>query len=224
MNYTFQFTEVFKELPYLLGGAVITLQIAFITFWSGAVIGIFGALAKAYGGPVSRRIATYYVTFFTNTPALVQIFLLYYALPEAGILLSSMAAVLIGLTLNSGAYLTEILRAGVVSVRVSEMEAATALGMSRLQLLRYVMLPHIAKTIYAPLSNFFVWLVLGSSLAALFGVEELTGRAINISTTSLRSIETFSVVALIYVVLTIFASASLALVGRLAFRVKAKVF
>ena len=224
MNYTFQFTEVFKELPYLLGGAVITLQIAFITFWSGAVIGIFGAMAKAYGGPVSRRIATYYVTFFTNTPALVQIFLLYYALPEAGILLSSMAAVLIGLTLNSGAYLTEILRAGVVSVRVSEMEAATALGMSRLQLLRYVMLPHIAKTIYAPLSNFFVWLVLGSSLAALFGVEELTGRAINISTTSLRSIETFSVVALIYVVLTIFASASLALVGRLAFRVKAKVF
>lgn len=224
MNYTFQFTEVFKELPYLLGGAVITLQIAFITFWSGAIIGIFGALAKAYGGPVSRRIATYYVTFFTNTPALVQIFLLYYALPEAGILLSSMAAVLIGLTLNSGAYLTEILRAGVVSVRVSEMEAATALGMSRLQLLRYVMLPHIAKTIYAPLSNFFVWLVLGSSLAALFGVEELTGRAINISTSSLRSIETFSVVALIYVVLTILASASLAVVGRLAFRVKAKVF
>lgn len=224
MNYTFQFSEVFKELPYLLGGALITLEIAFITFWTGAVIGIFGALAKVYGGPVSSRVASYYVTFFTNTPALVQIFLLYYALPDAGLLLSSMAAVLIGLTLNAGAYLTEILRAGVISVRVSEMEAAAALGMSRLQLLRYVMLPHIAKTIYAPLSNFFVWLVLGSSLAALFGVEELTGRAINISTTSLRSIETFTVVALIYVVLTVVASGSLALVGRLAFRVRAKVF
>jgi polar amino acid transport system permease protein len=224
VDYTFQFTEVFKELPYLLGGAVITLQIAFISFWSGAFIGIFGALAKVYGGPVSKRLASYYVTFFTNTPALVQIFLLYYALPEAGVLLSSMAAVLIGLTLNSGAYLTEILRAGVISVRASEMEAAAALGMSRLQLLRYVLLPHIAKTIYAPLSNFFVWLVLGSSLAALFGVEELTGRAINISTASLRSIETFTIVALIYVVLTVLASGSLALVGRLAFRVKAKVF
>ena len=224
MNYTFQFTEVFKELPYLLGGAIITLEIAFITFWCGAFIGIFGAIAKVYGGPVSSRVASYYVTFFTNTPALVQIFLLYYALPDAGVLLSSMAAVLIGLTLNAGAYLTEILRAGVVSVRVSEMEAATALGMSRLQLLRYVMLPHIAKTIYAPLSNFFVWLVLGSSLAALFGVEELTGRAINVSTANLRSIETFTVVAAIYVVLTVVASLSLALVGRLAFRVKAKVF
>ena len=224
MDYTFQFAEVFKELPYLLFGAVITLQIAFIAFWGGAFIGIFGAVAKVYGGPISSRIASYYVTFFTNTPALVQIFLLYYALPEIGVLLSSMAAVLIGLTLNAGAYLTEILRAGVLSVRVSEMEAATALGMSRLQLLRYVLLPHIAKTIYAPLSNFFVWLVLGSSMAALFGVEELTGRAINVSTANLRSIETFTVVAAIYIVLTVLASMSLALIGRLAFRVKAKVF
>lgn len=224
MDYTFQFNEVYKELPYLLGGALVTLQIAFISFWGGAFIGMFGAVAKVYGGPVSSRFAGYYVTFFTNTPALVQIFLLYYALPDAGILLSSMVAVLIGLTLNAGAYLTEILRAGVVSVRTSEMEAATALGMSRLQLLRYVMLPHIAKTIYAPLSNFFVWLVLGSSMAALFGVEELTGRAINVSTVNLRSIETFTVVAAIYVVLTVLASTSLAVVGRLAFRVKAKVF
>lgn len=224
MDYTFQFTEVLEELPYLLGGAIVTLQIAFISFWGGAFIGIFGAIAKVYGSPLSRRITSSYVVFFTNTPALVQIFLLYYALPDAGVLLSSMAAVLIGLTLNAGAYLTEILRAGVISVRRTEMEAATALGMSRLQLLRYVMLPHIAKTIYAPLSNFFVWLVLGSSLAALFGVEELTGRAINVSTANLRSIETFTVVAAIYVILTILASSSLALVGRLAFRVRAKVF
>jgi len=224
MDYTFQFAEVLKELPYLLGGAVVTLQIAFITFWAGAFIGIFGAIAKVYGGNAARRIASSYVIIFTNTPALVQIFLLYYALPDAGILLGSMTAVLIGLTLNAGAYLTEILRAGVISVRRSEMEAATTLGMSRLQLLRYVMLPHIAKTIYAPLSNFFVWLVLGSSLAALFGVEELTGRAINISTANLRSIETFTIVAAIYVVLTVLASSSLALVGRWAFRVKAKVF
>jgi polar amino acid transport system permease protein len=224
MDYAFQFSEVFDELPYLLGGAAVTLQIAFVTFWAGAFVGIFGALAKVYGGPLSSRIANGYVVFFTNTPALVQIFLLYYALPDAGVLLSSMTAVLIGLTLNSGAYLTEILRAGVISVRRSEMEAATALGMSRLQLLRYVMLPHIAKTIYAPLSNFFIWLVLGSSLAALFGVEELTGRAINISTSNLRSIETFIVVAGIYIVITVIASSSLALVGRWAFRVKAKVF
>ena len=224
MDYTFQFSEVLEDLPYLLGGAVVTLQIAFIAFWGGAILGIFGAIAKVYGRESVRRITSAYVIFFTNTPALVQIFLLYYALPDAGILLPPMTAVLIGLVLNSGAYLTEILKAGVISVRRSEMEAATALGMSGLQILRFVMLPHIAKTIYAPLSNFFIWLVLGSSLAALFGVEELTGRAINISTTSFRSIETFIVVAGIYVILTIIASTSLALVGRWAFRVKAKIF
>ncbi len=224
MDYTFQFSEVLEDLPYLLGGAIITLQIAFIAFWGGAIIGIFGAVAKVYGHQTVRKITSTYVILLTNTPALVQIFLLYYALPDAGILLPPMTAVLIGLVLNSGAYLTEILRAGVISVRRSEMEAATALGMSGLQILRFVMLPHIAKTIYAPLSNFFIWLVLGSSLAALFGVEELTGRAINISTTSFRSIETFTVVAAIYIILTIIASTSLALVGRWAFRVKAKIF
>jgi polar amino acid transport system permease protein len=224
MDYTFQFSEVFAELPYLLGGATITLQIAFIAFWGGALIGLGGALAKVYGGSLARRLASGYVTLLTNTPALVQIFLLYYALPDLGVLLEPLTAVLIGLVLNSGAYLTEILRAGVISVRRSEIEAATTLGMSQLQIVRYVMLPHIAKTIYAPLSNFFVWLVLGSSLAALFGVEELTGRAINISTANLRSIETFTVVAIIYVLLTVVASTSLALVGRFAFRVKAKVF
>lgn len=224
MEYTLQFSAVFEELPYLLGGAWVTLQIAFVTFWCGAVIGIFGAVAKVYGGGISRGITNYYVVAITNTPALVQIFLLYYALPEAGILLGPMTCVLIGLTLNAGAYLTEILRAGVISVRRSEIEAGVTLGMSGLQILCYVMLPHIAKTIYAPLSNFFIWLVLGSSLAALFGVEDLTGRAINISTANLRSIETFIVVAGIYVVLTVIASTSLALVGRYAFRVKAKVF
>lgn len=224
MDYTFQFSAVLDSLPYLLGGAAVTLQIAFISFWGGAVIGLFGAVAKVYGRKVLRRVVSAYVIFFTNTPALVQIFLLYYALPDAGVLLPPMTAVLIGLVLNSGAYLTEILRAGVISVRRSEMEAAITLGMSGLQIVRFVMLPHIAKTIYAPLCNFFVWLVLGSSLAALFGVEELTGRAINISTESFRSIETFTVVAVIYVLLTVVASTSLALVGRWAFRVKAKVF
>lgn len=224
MNYTFQFSTVIGELPYLLGGAAVTLQIAFVSFFGGAFIGLFGAIAKVYGGKIARRTASAYVILLTNTPALVQIFLLYYALPDAGILLEPLTAVLIGLVLNAGAYLTEILRAGVISVRRSEIEAATTLGMSQLQIVRFVMLPHIAKTIYAPLSNFFVWLVLGSSLAALFGVEELTGRAINISTANLRSIETFTVVAAIYVVLTVIASTSLALLGRWAFRVRAKVF
>lgn len=224
MNYTFQFADVIAELPYLLGGALVTLQIVFISFFVGAVLGLFGALGKVYGPAPLQRAISAYVVFITNTPALVQVFVLYYALPDAGILLSSMAAVLIGLTLNSAAYLTEIIRAGVISVRQAEMDAAIALNMSRGQILRFVLLPHIARTIYPPLSNFFIWLMLGSSMAALFGVEELTGRAINISSVNLRTIETFSVVALIYIGLTLIASTALALLGRFAFRVKARIF
>lgn len=224
MNYTFQFGEVFSELPYLLGGAVITVQIVFISFFVGAVLGLFGALGKVYGPRPVQRAINAYVVFVTNTPALVQIFILYYALPDAGILLGSMTAVVLGLTLNSAAYLTEIIRAGVVSVRQTEIDAALTINMGRLQILRHVLLPHIAKTIFPPLSNFFIWLMLGSSIAALFGVEELTGRAINISSVSLRTLETFAVVAVIYIGLTLLASSVLALIGRFVFRVRGRFF
>ncbi|PDQ19717.1 ABC transporter [Mesorhizobium sanjuanii] len=224
MNYTFQFGVVFAQLPYLLGGALLTLEVAFLSFWLGAVIGLFGALGKMYGGRAIRWLINAYVVFFTNTPALVQIFFLFYALPDVGVLLTPMTAVVIGMTLNSGAYLTDILRAGILSVRREEIETAQVLGMSGPQMVRFVILPHIAKTIYAPLSNFFIWLVLGSSMAAIFGVEELTGRAINISTQNLRTIETFAVIAVIYIALTFIASIALALVGRWAFRVRARIF
>jgi polar amino acid transport system permease protein len=224
MTYTLQFSDVLRQLPYLAGGAGLTLEIAFVSFWLGAAIGLAGALGKMRGGPIVRRLVAFYVVILTNTPALVQIFFLFYALPDAGITLTPMTAVLIGMTLNSGAYLTDILRSGIASVRTSELETAETLGMSRLQVVRYVILPHIAKTIYAPLCNFFVWLVLGSSIGAIFGVEELTGRAINISSANMRTIETFSVVAAIYVALTFVASIALALTGRYAFRVKARIF
>ncbi|MEE4111064.1 MAG: ABC transporter permease subunit, partial [Halieaceae bacterium] len=128
------------------------------------------------------------------------------------------------LTLNSAAYLTEIIRAGVVSVRQTEVEAAVTLNMGPVQILHHVLLPHIARTVFPPLSNFFIWLMLGSSIAALFGVEELTGRAINISTANLRTIETFLVVAVIYVVLTLLASGALAFLGRRVFGVRERLF
>ena len=224
MNYTFQYSVVLDKLPYLAAGAIVTLEIAFLAFWMGAVIGLFGALAKLRGGRILRGIVNAYVVFFTNTPALVQIFFLFYALPDIGILLDPFTAVVIGLTVNTGAYLTEILRGGILSVRRAELETAEVLGMSHAQTLRYVILPHIAKTLFAPLSNFFIWMVLGSSIASIFGVEELTGRAINISTSNMRTIETFSVVAVTLKHLTIIASAALALIGRWAFRVTARIF
>lgn len=224
MNYTFQYSVVLQQLPYLIGGAIVTLEVAFLSFWLGTIIGLAGAVAKLRGGRIVRAVVSAYVTFFTNTPVLVQIFFLFYALPDVGVVLDPFSAVVIGITINTGAYMTEILRGGILSVRQTEIETAEVLGMSHWQTLRYVILPHIAKTLFAPLSNFFIWLVLGSSIASIFGVEELTGRAVNISTQNLRTIETYSVIALIYILLTVIASAALALVGRWAFRVRARIF
>ena len=225
MNYTFQYGVVWRDFGALMEGAWLTFQLGVLSFWGGALIGLTLAALKNFGGRVIAALVDAYVVFLTNTPALIQIYFLYFGLPEVGIRWSSEACLLIGLTLNAGAYLTMIMRAGFLSVRRTEMEAGAVLGMSRLQQLRYVIAPHIAKTIYPALANFFiVILVMGTSIGAVIGVDELTGQAINLATVNYRWLEFFSVVAVIYVVLTFIASIGLALLGRWAFRVRAKVF
>lgn len=223
MDYTLQYGQVWPHLPYLLAGAWLSIQIAFLAFCGGLFIGTACAAATTFGSAPVRRLVGAYVTFFVNTPQLVQIYFLYFALPDWGIFLSSYAAVLIGMTLNAGAYLAIIQRAGFESRRQSEMEAAEVLGLSRLQQIRYVILPHVAKVLFPPLSNHYIIMTLGTSMAAIFGVEELTGRAFNVNAETFRSLEVFSVVAVIYVVLTLLASVSLSLFGRFAFRAKMRL-
>jgi polar amino acid transport system permease protein len=223
MSYTLQFGQVWHYLPYLLAGAWITLQISFLAFWGGMVIGLLGAAGLTYGGRLTRAFVGAYVTFFTNTPGLVQIYFYFYAMPEFGVVLTSYQAVLLGLTLNAGAYITLIQRGGFLSVRQNELDAAATLGMSLIQSVRYVIIPHIARVLYAPLSSKFILMVLGSAVGGVFGLEELTGRTINANSESFRAIELFSMTALIYVALTILASALLAVIGRFVFRVKVSV-
>jgi polar amino acid transport system permease protein len=127
------------------------------------------------------------------------------------------------MTLNAGAYLTEIQRAGLASVRQSEIEAAETLGMTRLQQVRYVILPHIIRVLFPPLSNQYILVTLGTSMASVFGVEELTGRALNINATTFRSIEIFSMTAGIYVAVTLLASLSLAAAGHYLFRARMRL-
>lgn len=223
MSYTLQFGQVWEYLPYLAAGAWISLQIAFFAFLGGMVLGLLGAMGKSFGPVWIKKIIQGYVVFFMNTPQLVQIYFLYFALPDAGILLSSYEAVLIGMTLNAGAYLTEIQRAGFESVHQNELDAAETLGMSRWQSVRYVILPHIMRVLFPPLSNHYILMTLGTSMAAIFGVEELTGRAFNVNAETFRSIEVFSLTAGLYVVITLIASILLALLGRHLFRARMRI-
>jgi polar amino acid transport system permease protein len=224
VQYSIHFGQVVKYIPYLLGGAWLSFQIAFLAFCGGMVIGLAGAMAKTFGNRFQRGIVNAYVTFFTNTPQLVQIYFIFFGLPQFGLVLSPYEAVLVGMTINAGAYATEIQRAGFLSVHRSELEAAETVGMSLLQSVRYVILPHLAKVLYPPFSNLYIIMTLGTSMAAIFGVEELTGRSFNVNATTFRSIEVFSITAGLYILVTIVASFVLLYLGRWLFRVKGKVF
>jgi len=219
-----QFGQILPYLPDFLRGALLSLQIAFLAFAMGLGIGLLGASVLRFGPRAARLLVRAYVGFFTNTPQLVQVFFLFYALPEAGILLTPFQAVLLGMTLNAGAYLTEIQRAGFDSVRREEIEAAETLGFSRVQMVWYVIAPHVVRTLYPALSSQYIIMTLGTSMAAIFGVEELTGRALNANAISFRSIEIFSITAILYVGITIVASAVLFALGRWLFRVRRGVF
>lgn len=223
MNYVLHYGQVTPYLPYLLGGALVSLWISALAFAGGLVIGVLGAFGRIYGGPVLSRVIYAYYIFFTNTPQLVQIFFLFYGLADFGLLLTPFQAVWLGLTLNAGAYLIEIQKAGFLSTRASELEASETLGMSRLQQLRFVIIPHIARVLFPPLSNQFIIVIMGSSMGAIFGLEELTGRAVNVNGQTFRALEVFSLAGLIYFVVTLLATVGLALVGRLALRVPMRI-
>ncbi len=151
-------------------------------------------------------------------------FFIFYGLPEIGILWSPYVCILVNLALNAGAFLADVFRGGINSVRKTELEAAEVMGFSLLAQVRYVIAPHIAKSLYPPIANLYIIFILGSALASIFGVEELTGRAFNVDAETFRSIEIYTIAAGLYVLMTIAASMFLAALGRYAFRVKTKVF
>ena len=224
MNYKFQFGVVFDNLDALLQGAILTFVLGLSAFAGGLAVGAVCAAIRSHGPRPLRWLTTSYVVFFTNTPALIQIYVLYFGLPEVGIRWSAEACVLIGLILNAGAYLTLILGAGFLSVHRAEIEAAETLGLTTVQKVRYIILPHTARMVYPAIANFFVvLLVMGTSVGAVVGVDELTGQAINLSTVNYRWLEYFIAIAVIYVALTFLASVLLGVFGRRFFRVKAGV-
>ena len=223
MGYTLIYSQVTEYIPYLLAGAWISLQIVILAFSGGMFFGLILASIKTFGNVTLRRIVIFYVTFFTNTPQLVQIYFLFFALPEIGILLSPYVAVLIGMTLNAAAYMCEIQRAGFLSVRQNELDAARTMSFSIVQQVRFVILPHIMKVLFPPLSNHYILMTLGTSMAAIFGVEELTGRAFNINSETFRSVEIFSITALIYIIITFIATLLLAIIGKYLFKAKIRI-
>jgi polar amino acid transport system permease protein len=217
-GYVFQFRLVFQEFPSLLDGAWLTIHLSLLTLVGSLVIGTLGAVCRLSASPWLRRPATWYVEGIRNTPLLVQLFFIYFGLGQVSIDVPNYLAALIGLVVNNGAYLTEIVRAGIEAIPRSQQDASVSLGMSYPQRMRHVIFPQAFRVIYPPLCNQFVGIVLFSSLVSVIAVEDLALRGKMIISRNFRSFETYIVVTGMYVVMTLTISTALKLLGRRAFR------
>ena len=217
-GYVFQFRPVFQDLPMLLDGALTTLHISLLTLFFSFVVGTAGALCRMSRVRWLHGPATWYVEFIRNTPLLVQLFFIYFGLSQVDIQVPNYVAGLIGLVVNNSAYLTEIIRTGIQAVHKGQFEAGLSLGLSFPQLMRRVVFPQAFRVIYPPLCNQFVGIILWSSLVSTIAVEDLAMRGKQLASTTFRSFETYIVLTLIYVVMTLMVSGTLKLVGRRLFR------
>ncbi len=202
MSYKFDFAFMADRWPDFVAGAWLTIQLTVLSIALGFALGTVCALARVYGGPVVRRLVGAYVEAIRNTPLLIQIFIVYFGLSSLGLKLSADISAVIALTVNMGAYSTEIMRAGIQSIQRTQLEAADCLGLTRLQIILHVVLLPAMERVYPALSSQFVLLMLASSITSQISVEELTAVANNVQSDTYRSFEVYVVVAIVYLVLS----------------------
>ena len=185
-------------LPTLLKGAGITVGISVVSMAIAVTLGLFLTLVRLYGTRWMAAFATAYIEFYRGTPLLVQLYILYYGLPNIGITLSPLAAAFIGLGMCYAAYEAELYRAGINAVPKGQMESALSLGMSRNRALRWVVLPQALRIATPGITNDFIALFKDSSLVSVIAMVELTKTYNILAATTLRFFELGLVVAILY--------------------------
>ncbi len=203
---------ILNALPSLLIGALVTLQITALSVLLGMVGGSLIGIARLSPIVPLRWATRAYIDFFRGTPLLVQIFMIYFGLPALaqsfGVTLrfDRLLAAVVALSLNSAAYIGEIVRAGIQSIDPGQAEAANSLGMSGVQTMRYIIFPQALRRMIPPLGNEFITLLKDTSLVAVIGFEELFRRGQLIVADTYRAFEIYTAVALVYLVLTLASS------------------
>ena len=211
----FNFDLVVNSFPLLLVGAGVTIKITALSVALGVVIGLFVGIARISRIKILRVLAAIYVDFFRGTPLLVQIFLVYFALPViTGQRVDPFVAAIVSCGINSGAYVAEIFRAGIQSIDKGQMEAGRSLGMTWVQTMRYIIVPQAFKRVIPPLGNEFIALLKDSSLVSVIGFEELTRRGQLIIAKTYGSLEIWLSVAVIYLAMTLTISRFVAYLER----------
>lgn len=209
------FELIEKALPILLLGAGVTIEITAVSVFIGFCIGLFVGIARICKVKVLRILAAIYADCIRGTPLLEQIFLIYFALPiVTGHRVEPFVAAVAACGINSGAYVSEIFRAGIQAIDVGQMEAGRSLGLSWWQTMYYIILPQAVRNILPPLGNEFIAMLKDSSLVSVIGFEELTRRGQLIIAQTYGSFEIWSTVAVLYLIMTLAISRVVAMLEK----------
>jgi His/Glu/Gln/Arg/opine family amino acid ABC transporter permease subunit len=198
---SFDWGAVWHAVPYMLQGALVTLEISACAMALGTAIGVVMGLISASDLKALKAIVRVYVYFIRGTPALVQIFLVYFALPRIGLELSSFMSGVVALAFNSAGFIAEIVRAGLQSIDAGQNEAALSIGMTERQSILFILLPQSLRRITPPMTNELITLVKTSSLLSVISVFELTRTAQVIIAAQFVPFELYFALAVYYLVI-----------------------
>jgi polar amino acid transport system permease protein len=196
------FSAVLPRMGMFLEGAKFTIMASAMSVFFGAVLGTFVGILRTTPIKPVKTLAACYIYVIRGTPALIQLFFIYFGLPSVGINLSAMASGVIGLSLNSAGYMGEIVRGGIEAIPIGQWEAGKVLGMPYFKSMRYIILPQALRNMLPAFGNEFVTLIKESSLLSTLAITELTMVGQQVRSVTYASFETFIVVGAIYLVMT----------------------
>jgi polar amino acid transport system permease protein len=202
VNYQFDFSPVIAAIPQLLWGCLGTLNLAASGMVIAIIIGIGGVMLRDSHIKPLRWLVIAFVELIRNTPFLVQIYFVFFALPLAGIRLNPTPTAIIALGVNGGAYAIEIIRGGVQSIGKGQIEAGYALGLHKILVFRLIILKPALRAIYPSLASQFILLTLTTSIASAVAAYELTSVAKTIENESFRSFEVYFTVTVLYLIMS----------------------
>jgi polar amino acid transport system permease protein len=217
MTYKLQFAELLPYWDILLHGLIFTIVLTVVSTVAGVAVGTAGAAARTFGPKWLDTLVGAYVEIVRNTPFIVQLFFIFFGLPAAGVKLTETTAAFLAMVFNLGAYSTEIIRAGIEAVPRGHLEAGASLAMSRMQVLRYIVLKQAFQKVYPALASQIIIVMLGSAVVSQISAEDLTYAANYIQSRNFRAFEVYLVVAALYLLLAIGARAILRGIGRVIF-------
>jgi polar amino acid transport system permease protein len=215
MAFELQFAPVLADAPVLLHGFWLTIKLSVSAICLGGSIGLLAATARTMAAPRYRWPVDLYVELIRNTPFLVQLYIIFFGLPALGIRMSAEYAGLLAMTINLGAYTTEIFRAGIESIHRSQIEAGLSLALTRRQVFQHVVLKPAIARVWPALVSQFILIMLASSVCSFISVEELSGAAALIQSNTFRSLEVYILVTVLYLLLALAFKIALGLLGRL---------